>query len=114
MALQYTPKFHGVSIYDANENRFIFTLPLVYDHNAGEWKHVDIKIWNGSSWDMVGEACTQMIPFYAVTDSQPFLTSASQQLIVPEYLGNARLKDSTGSGLKDSAGNKLYGEYRGT
>ena len=112
MALEYTPKYKGVSIYDSTENRFVFTVPLVW--NGSEWKHVDIKVRNGSSWEEVGGACTQMIPFYAVTDSQPFLTSASQQLIVPEYLGNARLKDSTGSGLKDSDGNKLYGEYRGT
>lgn len=112
MALEYTPKFHGVCIYDSTRGDFIFALPLIYDHNAGEWKHVDIKIWNGSSWGMVGGACTKIIPFNA--SAQPFVTQATQDFLVPEYLGNARLKDSAGNGLNDSAGNKLYGEYRGT
>lgn len=110
MALQYTPKYKGVSIYDSTEDRFVFTMPLVW--NGSEWKHVDIKVWNDSSWGEVGGACTQMIPFYANT--QPFLTSASQQFIVPEYLGRAKLKDSSGVYLKDNAGNQIYGEYRGS
>ena len=110
MALEYTPKFQGVSICPADGQDFRFTLPLVY--NGSEWKHVRPKVWDGTAWRDIGGAFTQLVPLY-VTNGDNFQTSASQDVLVHEVLGKARLKDSGGNYLLTSEGHKLYGIYEG-
>ena len=52
-------KWHGVSV--TNNGDFVFTRPNLYTNN--DWKSGTFYIYDGTSWKMIGGACTQMIPF---------------------------------------------------
>lgn len=107
-------KWHGVSLYDATQEKFIFVKPWIY--NGTEWKDVDIKIYEDNQWKLVGGACTQLIPFLTNT-SQDFNTiengNTYEPFLVREDIGWQKLLDSSGKYILDSNQGQLYADYRG-
>ena len=89
-------KWHGISI--KNNNDFVFTLPRIYIDNS--WKSGTYYIYDGSSWKMVGGACTQMIKM--IEDGGDEMESSGSTFLVREqWPGRNYLLDADGKYLFD-------------
>lgn len=95
-------KYHGVSIYDGNDNKYRFTIPMVYTNN--NWELCEGYIRLSNTWKRIGDAGTQMLWFkdhnnqYVYANGLPFL--------VREELDGG-IDNSIGAGLTDIYENQL-------
>ena len=103
-------KWHGVNIYNNTTSEWMYAKPVIYSSN--QWQPVDIYVYISGNWQLIGASCTPIIPFFA--NQSPFKVDTNHdQLMVPQFIGRARLKDSAGNYLNDTNGNNIYIDGKG-
>ena len=97
-------KWHGVSV--TNNGDFVFTRPRLY--TGSEWKDGTYYVYDGTSWKMIGGACTQMIQLVE-SNGGDFGDNETSFLVRQPYINNNMLlKSADGKYLLDAGYNSLY------